>query len=74
MIYLEYLASALTLISIWLVSKKKYSGWVISLISCLLWGYISNLKNLDGLFVVQLGIGFISIKSLISWRKNGKKI
>lgn len=74
MIYIEYLASILTLSSLWLISKKRYSGWVISLISCFLWIYISNVKNMYGLFAVQIGIGLISIKSLISWRKSGKKI
>lgn len=73
MIYIEYLASTLTLISLQLISKKKYSGWVISLISCFLWSYISLHKNLYGLFAVQIGIGFISTQSLISWRKNGEK-
>lgn len=75
MIYIEYLASALTLVSLRLISKKKYSGWIISLLGCFLWLYISDYNNLYGLFVVQLGVGFISIQSLISWRRgNGKKI
>lgn len=74
MIYIEFLASILTLSSLWLISKKKYSGWIISLMSCFLWVYISGAKNMHGLFIVQIGIGLISIKSLILWRKNGKKI
>lgn len=67
MIYVEIIASILTLLSFWLIDQKKKVGWWVSIWGSSSWIGIGISHKLWGLTALQVGLIFLAIHALITW-------
>lgn len=61
----------LVLVSIYTIGKKKSIGWIISIVSNVLYIPICIQKGLNGILVMQVSLAVISTINWLDWRKQG---
>jgi hypothetical protein len=70
MALLEVMATVLTIVAVWFISKPRYIGQVIMLAAQIFWLAHSLNKASLGLIIQSVVLLLFSIRALISWRKN----
>ena len=60
--------SAFTLWAMWLLSKKRWEGWVVGLANQVLWITTAILFETWGLLPLTLALIVVYTKGLIAWR------
>lgn len=67
---MDLLAGAIELIAKWIVGNKNRYGFVLHLISGLLWSYIAFTTKIYGLLIITLPSIIINIRNFLKWRIN----
>ena len=65
---MDWLAAALTLISMVLKTRKNWWGWVIDVPTIVVWMYLMWQARLYGLFVLEVIFIPIVIYGIYNWR------
>jgi nicotinamide riboside transporter PnuC len=66
---LPFITSAMTLLGMWLISEKKYIGWVVGLVNQILWVIFDFMYQAWGLLPLQIILSIIYIRAIIKWRR-----
>jgi nicotinamide riboside transporter PnuC len=66
---LDWVATILSLYSIWLITDLKKTGFLVGVTSSIIWIAIGINSNLIGLLVLNFVIIVIYIKGYFTWRK-----
>lgn len=67
---LEGIATALSIIAVWFISKPRYIGQQIMFVAQIFWLLHSLDKASPGLVIQSIVLLIFSVRALISWRKN----
>lgn len=65
---MDFIAGILELTGLWLVGKKKWYGFVLNIMGCSLWIYISLKTQLYGLLLVVVPAIIINSINIRKWR------
>ena len=66
---ISYVAAILELIAKWTVGNKDRWGFIIHLISGLLWSYIALKTGLYALLIITLPATVINVRNFIKWSR-----
>ena len=66
---MDWIASALEILSKWIIGNKNKWGFVLALICCLAWGYVAIDKEVYGLFLAIIPAIVINIRNFIKWNR-----
>lgn len=66
--------SAFTLWAMWLLSKKRWEGWVVGLVNQILWIATAVLFETWGLLPLTVALIYVYTKGLIAWRAESKLV
>ena len=68
------IAALFELLGVYLLGKKKKSGFMMGLTSCILWiGYTIATGNAVGLYIICIVAILLDIKGFVQWTKNPPK-
>lgn len=61
----QWMGMILVIVQLWAVSSQRYrTGWVLCLLACAVWGYVSVTSSLPALLVQQIIIAVLAIRGL----------
>lgn len=69
---MDWITGILTLVSMWLISERKFYGWIIGLVCQCFWFVLVCQQKLWGLMAVTIIMTIIYIRAIIKWRGNGR--
>lgn len=64
--------SLVTLVGMWLVSRKKWQGWAVGLANQTLWLVLIIQTKAWGLLILTASLIFLYTKALIAWRRDDR--
>ena len=67
--YADWIASAGTLLSTWLIGKKKWQGWLVGLLNQAAWIFIVVRSGAWGLLPMEIAYIGIAGWALWKWRR-----
>lgn len=65
--------SLVTLLGMWLVSRKDWRGWAVGLANQVLWLWLIIDTHSWGLLILMASLIFVYTKALIAWRRDEKE-
>ena len=65
--HLDYVASAITLVGMYVVGKCRWWGWLFGFVNCFLLSYINWRYGLWGFFPLNAVLLFLFAKNAIDW-------
>jgi len=73
MVWVEWIAVPLSLLGNFLVARKRVEGFVIWIISNILWVYVGITSKLWGLTFLFVMYSLINLYAIYFWRRKHKK-
>lgn len=67
---LSVLASLVTLVSMWLLTKRNRLGWLLSIGNQFTWIILSSLTGTYGLYVLSAAMIWIGVRGYKNWGKH----
>jgi nicotinamide riboside transporter PnuC len=67
---LSWIATVVTIVSVWLLGRKKIEGWVFGVLGCLLWAIYGYITRQPALVVVDLILLLVNIEGYLNWRED----
>lgn len=65
----EWIAALTTIMSVFLLSRAKRSGWIFGIVACLIYGFVFIEQKLYANAILQLVFIGQGIHGIISWKK-----
>ena len=66
---MDYIAGIILLGSMYLTGKKKWYGWVLSVVGNIIWLYIGLATRMGGLWTISVIMIVIGIINMVKWYK-----
>lgn len=67
---LSLVISVITLVGMWLVSRKRWQGWAVGLANQFLWFWLIVTTGQWGLLLLLVALVYIYGRALITWRRD----
>lgn len=69
---ISVVTSLVTLIGMWLVSRKDWRGWAVGLANQVLWLWLIIDTHAWGLLILTVSLVTLYTKALITWRRDDR--
>lgn len=66
---LEYLATALVIVAVWLIGSKDIRGQWLMLLAQLAWAAVAMERDMSGMFVQCNVLAAFTVRSIVLWRR-----
>lgn len=70
---LGYVATAITLFSVWVLASRSLSYWFLSGINQCLWCYIGIATKQYYIVLLAVCLQILNIRGYLKWRKDGSR-
>ena len=67
---LGYIASIITILSVYFTGNKNIIFWYLSIINQFIWGFIGYKTHQPYLIFMMIGLQILNIRGLWKWSKN----
>jgi len=71
-VFLDFIAAAFALIGVYLVGRKNKYGFLVCMISGVIWCFVAVFTGVYGLFLEVLPLFFLNLYNFDRWRKEEK--